>query len=238
MNFKDKIYEHYISLHNEHLYGRPSLEQFRAKFPANEYYLRTHLPAGAKQVLDIGCGDGNLVYWLQETGYPHAAGVDISAEQINAGLTLGVKNLYQADLSAFLKERSGSFDIIIARDVFEHFTRDAFLDALFLIKASLSENGRLIVQLPNGEGIHASSILYGDVTHECAYVASSLRQLALCAGFKEVTVFPVNPGNAGLKGKLRMALWTLKTWQVKFWRYIERGNPGGPVTANLLAVIQ
>ena len=239
MSFKDKIYENYISYHNQHLSGRPSIEKFQKQFPANEFYLRRHLPENKKsKILDIGCGDGNLVYWMQKMGYNEAAGVDISPEQINAGLSLDVRNLYEGGLLGFLNDKMDFFDLIIARDVFEHFTKDAFLEALIAIKKSLSASGRLIIQVPNGEGIHMGSILYADATHESAYTVSSLRQLALCAGFKKVVVFPVDPKSQGVKGIIRSLFWRLKASNVKFWRYIERGDPGGPVTANILAIIE
>jgi SAM-dependent methyltransferase len=239
MSFKDKIYEHYISYHNEHLYGLPTTEKFEKQFSANEYYLRRHLPVSVKaKILDIGCGDGNLVYWLQKSGYDEAAGVDISEEQISTGLSLKIKNLYQGDLAFFLKEKNACFDLIIARDVFEHFTKDDFLEALLLIKRSLAENGKLIIQVPNGEGLHVGSILYADATHESAYTASSLRQMAYSASFRKVTVYPVNPKSNGVKGVIRSLIWKLKVYNVKFWRYIERGDTGGPVTANILAILE
>ena len=143
-------------------------------------------------------------------GFVQAAGVDISEEQIKAGLSLNVKNLYRADLSPFLADKEQFYDLIIARDVFEHFTKEDFLDTLFLIRKALCNNGKLIIQVPNGEGIHMGFILYADATHEAAYTVSSLRQLAFCAGFKNVNVYPVNPKSQGIKGIVRSLLWKWK----------------------------
>jgi len=44
------------------------------------------LPEDKKaKIIDLGCGNGGFVYWLQQIGYQNAEGIDISAEQIETG---------------------------------------------------------------------------------------------------------------------------------------------------------
>ena len=54
------------------------------------------------KIIDLGCGNGGFVYWLQQIGYQNAEGIDISAEQIETGQKLGIKNIKQADIKEFL----------------------------------------------------------------------------------------------------------------------------------------
>jgi 2-polyprenyl-3-methyl-5-hydroxy-6-metoxy-1,4-benzoquinol methylase len=238
MDYKKAIYNSYVSFHNKHLYGDPSLERFDSRRVINDYYLNPFLPKNKQAaILDVGCGDGNLVYWLQQKGYDQVQGVDVSVEQIERGLGLGIKNLIVDDLMGFLIDRENEYDLIIARDVFEHFTRQEFFEALLIIKKSLSNDGKLLIQVPNGEGLHYTSIFFGDVTHEMSYTLSSLRQLIMAAGFNRVRVFPINPYPKGIKGLIRSILWKYKVLVTRFWQMVERGSSSGLFTANLLAII-
>lgn len=239
MNFKEAIYRQYVNTHNKHLYGESTLEKFDKHKPTNDYYLSSFLPSEhSAEILDIGCGDGNLVYWMQQKDYKNVYGIDLSEEQIALGKKLGIKNLELADLKDYLEQSSKKYDLIIARDVFEHFTRQDFFDTLVRIKKVLKENGRLLIQVPNGQGIHYTTIFYGDVTHEMAYTQSSLRQLILASGFSDVKCYPVNPIPNGFKGKVRSFLWGLKVKKLRFWKMVETGNPSGIFTANLIAEIK
>src|SRR5437016_493267 len=95
--YKKKIYENYISNHNKNLYGENSLSKITAYFPALNHYYGRHLPTDKNaRILDIGCGDGNSVYWLQQSGYKNAGGIDLSAEQIEKGRSMGIENLQNA----------------------------------------------------------------------------------------------------------------------------------------------
>jgi methionine biosynthesis protein MetW len=65
------------------------------------------------RVLDLGCGDGALLQYLQETRNTHGYGVEISDANIQASVTNGV-NVIQMDLEAGLSGfESNSFDYVI-----------------------------------------------------------------------------------------------------------------------------
>ena len=70
MNYRDKFFTKYVSGHTYHLYGEISLEDIRNQFQAWSAYFGKILPLEREaRILDIGCGDGGLVYWLQSAGY-------------------------------------------------------------------------------------------------------------------------------------------------------------------------
>lgn len=237
--FKARIYENYISVHNQYLNDLPNLKRFKHQFRVNDFYFKKFIPLNINaNILDVGCGDGNFVYWLQQSGYSNVRGVDISKEQILAGKALGINGLYQNDLVSFLQTSAIKYDLIVARDVFEHFTRQDFFDALNLIKKSLTDGGKVLIQLPNGEGLNMTSLFYGDITHEMAYTRGSIRQLALAVGFSKVTVYPFSPFSSGIKGIIRTFLWNWHVMVARFWRFIERGHGDGIFTMNIIALLE
>ena len=237
--YKKKIYDNYITNHNKNLYGDMSLAKISAYFPVLDHYYGRHLPANKDAaILDIGCGDGNSVYWMQQRGYKNASGVDVSMEQIEKGKSMGINNLVSGDIVKYLADSKQQYDVILAKDVIEHFTRDEVFEILELVHKNLKEGGRFIMQVPNGQGIYYTSIFYGDYTHEMAYTASSINQVALNNGFKRTHCYPTGPVPKNLAGIIRSVLWKLKVTKVKFWKMIETGSPSGIFTQNIIAVME
>lgn len=237
MNFKEAFYKNYASTHTSNRYGLQSLQSITKEFNVWSRYYEPHLPKDKKaQIIDIGCGLGSFVYFLRQLGYEDTIGVDISSEQIELGKGLGIRDIYQQDVSKFLQITDRYFDCVIARDVIEHFTRQEAFDLVTLIVTKLKPGGRFIMQVPNGEGIFVSSIFYGDYTHEVAYTDSSVRQLFLNCGFAASQCYPTGPITHNWKGRVRKILWSLKVAQHKFWKMVETGTPAGIFTSNLVAV--
>lgn len=237
--FKKVIYDSYISKHNKTLYGENTLERIRAYAPALNYYYCRHLPPSKDvRILDIGCGDGNFVYHMQQLGYANASGIDVSGEQIQKGKDMGITNLHQADLMEFLASADEAYDVITAKDVIEHFTRDEVFEILPHISRSLKPGGKFIMQVPNGQGMFYTSVFYGDYTHEMAYTESSISQVMLNTGFSGVHCFPTGPVPHGLVSRVRYFLWQLMVWRLKFWKMVETGNPKGIFTQNIISVAE
>jgi methionine biosynthesis protein MetW len=70
------------------------------------------IPPRAK-VLDLGCGDGDLLKYLQDTRQAHAYGVELSDANVLACVQNGI-NVIQRDLEAGLAEfASNSFDYVV-----------------------------------------------------------------------------------------------------------------------------
>jgi cyclopropane fatty-acyl-phospholipid synthase-like methyltransferase len=237
--YKQKIYASYISTHNKNLYGENSIAKIAAYAPALNHYYGRHLPADKNaRMLDIGCGDGNFVYHMQQLGYKNASGIDYSQEQVDKGCSMGINNLICGDLLQFLTENKEPYDAIIAKDVIEHFTRDEVFEILELVSKNLKDGGRFIMQVPNGQGIYYTSVFYGDYTHEMAYTESSINQVILNTGFRRASCYPTGPIPHGLKGNIRSFLWKIKVAQLKFWKMVETGNPRGIFTQNIIAVVE
>lgn len=238
-HFKKVIYDNYISKHNKSLYGDMSLERIDAYSPALQHYYGRHLPADkTARIVDIGCGDGNFVYFMQQRGYVNAMGVDVSQEQIDKGTQMGIPNLRCGDLISFLSGSDQQFDFVVAKDVIEHFTRNEVFEILPLIAKCLKPGGKFLMQVPNGQGYFYTSIFYGDYTHEMAYTASSIRQVVLNTGFSDVKCYPTGPVPVGINGRIRSVLWKLFVYRLKFWKMVETGSPSGIFTQNIIGVAE
>lgn len=239
MDYRKKLYSNYISTHTSHLYGEVSLNRIRKQFPIWRKYFAKFLPQDKEaKILDLGCGQGGFVYWLQTLGYKNTWGIDISDQQIEVAKSLGIENIKQADLKKFLPGKRETYNLIFARDVLEHFRKEEILGILNLVYNSLSGGGKFVMQSPNAEGLFWGRYRYADFTHEVAFTRTSLSQILRAAGFKEIEFYPTGPVPHGLKSLIRYLLWKIIEAKIKLYLLIETGNGKGIFTQNLIAVAE
>ncbi len=248
MSYRDKLYSKYVSTQTSRLYGKQNFDSIKKQFPAWQSYFGKFLPQNKNvKILDIGCGNGGFVYWLQRLGYQNAEGIDISKEQIEVAQKLGIKNIRQEDIKKFLnfgtsdvlgtsEVQSIKYDIIFCRDVLEHFNKEEILDILEKIYKILNNNGVLVIQAPNAESSFSGKIRYGDFTHEISFTETSIRQILLATGFREITIYSQPPVIHGLKSLIRYLLWRLIELKLRFYLLVETGSSQGIFTQNLIAV--
>lgn len=237
MNYRDKFYSKYISTHASHLYGEVSLGDIKRQFLAWQKYFGKFLPEDKNvEILDVGCGSGGFVYWLQQIGYQNSEGIDISEEQVKAAQKLGIKNIKQTDIKTFLQNKKEVYDLIFARDLLEHFSKEEILDVLDAIFSSLKKDGVFVVQAVNAENLLWGRLRHGDFTHELALTKESALQVFRVAGFKDVEIYSQPPIIHGLKSFIRYYLWKCIEHCLRFYLLIETGSSKGIFTQNLIAV--
>jgi cyclopropane fatty-acyl-phospholipid synthase-like methyltransferase len=218
------------------LYGLATVDGIKKQFPVWKKYYAKFLPAdGNAKILDIGCGNGGFVYFLQTLKFKNAEGIDISREQIASAHKLGIKNVIQADIKEFLPGHVEMYDLILARDIIEHLTKDEILDVLETIYKSLKVDGLFIVQSPNGESPFSGRIRYGDFTHEVVFTRSSLSQVLTEVGFRDVEFYSAGPVPKGLKSTARYILWKCIESVLRLYTAIETGSFSGIFTQNVIA---
>jgi len=234
--YRQRFFTAYVSSHLG-TYRTISSEAFARDRRVFRQHLGRFLPAHRDAaILDLGCGYGSLLHFLQSMGYGNTAGIDVSEEQVGAARTLGIRNVEVAEAADFLRRRAGRYDLITALDVLEHFTKDEAVELLDLVLAALRSGGRVVLRVPNGDSPFASWIRYGDFTHELIYTPTSIRQVLRVVGFTDVEVYPVEPVVHGAASAARWLLWKGITQLVRLYLLIEQGTPGsGVFTANLLA---
>lgn len=235
--YKKEIYKNYISVHNEALYGTVDLAKIRSSYYLLDHFYSWALPLGNEAaILDIGCGEGGFVFYLQERGFMNASGIDVSKEQISKGRKLGIPKLFEGDLLEFLKKNKNTYDLITARDVLEHFTKEEVYDICSTVLDALRPGGKFLFQSPNGEGILAGKIFYGDFTHDILFSVDSSHQLLKSCGYDEIACKPVLFPISSLSSFVRFLGWKWVELNHKLKRKIVFGTSKGIFTPNLLVL--
>lgn len=236
LSYRERLYEVYVSTHTLDLLGEATDVRIRREFSIWTRRFGKFLPENKEiEILDIGCGRGEFVSFLQNYGYRKAEGVDISPQQIEKARTLGIRNVHKDDIGGFLKRRRDCYDIIFARDIIEHFKKEEVLQILDVIFYSLKQQGILVIQTVNGESPLAGRYLYGDFTHENAFTKSSLNQLLKAVGFVDLRFYRAGPAPIDYKSAIRYFLWRILELLIKCYIRIEAGPPSGIYTQNIIA---
>jgi 2-polyprenyl-3-methyl-5-hydroxy-6-metoxy-1,4-benzoquinol methylase len=237
MNYKEKLYSNYVSTHIIPRKGESTLDEFKWRSIVYQKQFGKFLPKDkSSKIIDLGCGNGSVVWWLQQSGFTDAEGIDISVEQVEVAQKLGVKNIKQADIKQLLRDKKDFYDVVFGRDVIEHFGKEDIVEILSLCCDSLKKNGVIIIQAPNAESLFFGRIRYGDFTHEIAFTTGSLSQLLRMVGFARVEFYPVQPIIHGVKSFVRFILWKIVETFYKFLLFIEVGKGQKIVTQGIIAV--
>lgn len=236
--FKNRFYETYYSSHIVRRKGKATPQQFEQRARQYDRVWGRLLPADRNaKILDIGCGNGSLVWWMQKRGYENSGGIDVSVEQVRVAQELGVRNIVQADLEDFIRTQSDQFDVLVLRDVLEHFDRESIVSTLDLCRGALKKGGRLIAQVPNAETPFGGRIRYGDFTHELAFTWSSLEQLMAVCGFDVLGFYPAGRVAPKLgRATPHFLLWKGVEAFYRLLLYAETGRRRAIVTESIIVV--
>lgn len=237
MNYKYTLYKSYFSTHIAHRKGL-LMSNLKRQARGLKQHFGDFLPTDKNvKIADLGCGSGGLIWWLQQSGYTNAIGVDGSQEQVNIAQQLGIKNVVVGDVFDFLKE-GGDYNLLFARDLIEHFEKQVVFDFLGDCLTFLEPGGNIVIQVPNAESPFFGRIRYGDFTHEVAFTPSSVSQLLSALGFVNIKVLPWHPAITDFKSFIRYVGWRLIEPFIKLPILIESGGSNRIVTMNLIIVAQ
>jgi SAM-dependent methyltransferase len=224
------LYKNYASIFSQYNNDQ-SNEDANQEALVFEYYFRGWLPERADSAIcDLGCGDGGLLRLLAARGYRELTGVDVSPEQLGRARGTAAR-LIRGDALEHLDGAPGRYDLLIARDLVEHLSKDELLRFLALARAALRPGGRLVVQTPNGDSPLAGSVRYGDLTHELCLTPELARRLLAHAGFQGFEAREAGPIPSGYSpiSTARYALWKAARALIQFYNLIELGNRGSGV---------
>ena len=146
--------------------------------------------SGQQNILEIGCNKGFLTNALKEY-YPQAdiCGVDLSpndvayAKQHFSGIDFSCENAFDV-----LKKKK--FDLVVAKDVMEHISKDEQEKFVELLYEALKDNGICIIQVPNMDWVFSNHERYMDFTHEIGYTRESFKDIFRLYFGKYVDVKP------------------------------------------------
>lgn len=223
-----RVYDSYVS--ETMALSRQYDESSYRRWSANTYRrVRDWLPADRSvRCLDVGCGHGNVLHMLACNGYHDIQGVDASSEQVALAQRV-CSNVVRGDAFEYLVSRQGVFDVVLAFDVIEHFTRAECLEFLELVFGALRPGGCCILQTPNADSPWCSSVRYGDLTHETAFSPQSLQIALRLVGFRQCECRETRPVAHGPASAVRWLVWQVLRLGMRTWNIVETGSAGSGV---------
>lgn len=165
-------------------------DQFRGAQSEIRRRVEDYVPifAGASNVLDVGCGRGELLHALREQRIS-ARGVDVSPAMVDICRGRGFDVELGDALSFVAKQRDGSAGGLVAIQVVEHFTPEYLTRFLEAAYHALSPGAALVLETINPACWMAFFETYmRDLTHKQPLHPDTLRHLVASSGFSSVDV--------------------------------------------------
>lgn len=133
------------------IYGVDGFESFK-KGHIDKRYLRflRFLDIEAKEILDIGCGRGEVVNYCARKGTRKVVGTDFSEDAVRIASELNKSNPNAEIIEMEAKDIifENKFDIIFMLDVIEHITDEEMQGIYPRVYRALKKNGMLILNTP------------------------------------------------------------------------------------------
>lgn len=165
-------------------------DQFRGSQEAIETRLREYVPFfhGATDVLDVGCGRGEFLRLLGESGIG-ARGLDLNHEMVEVCRSKGF-DASEGDAVSYLRSvADGSLGGLFAAQVIEHLQPDYLLAFLDVAYQKLRPGSTIVLETINPRCWFAFFESYiRDITHVRPIHPDTLRYLLLASGFQDVDV--------------------------------------------------
>ncbi len=235
-DFREELYRRYSSTFKEHI------SEFDEKSVATTLskYRYQYLPILKEfnkdiRIMELGCGRGIFLEFLINNGYKNVFGIDISKEQIDTAKEQNL-NVEEIGVLEYLKSNNEKFDLIFAIDLIEHFHKDELIPLFDGIYNSLKDGGAFVFHTPNGLGINANRIIYGDLTHLTIFTPNSAVQILKLVGFNKIKFFESEPYPKNVNGTLRLLLWKIVKLFLNVIRLIETGGTEKFLTQNFVGV--
>lgn len=145
------------------------------------------------RILDVGCGDGKFLFFLQNKGYRNIEGLEISPQQAaEARKHIKCPIHLVDDTLAFFQEHESCYQMIVLNDVLEHIPKGKTVNFLKNILNALEPKGAVVINVPALATVTSIYCRYNDFTHEVIFTEQSLKQVLLLAGFQHIRFIKQN----------------------------------------------
>lgn len=180
--------------------NRGSQDEITAKLaPYTDWARALAEQAGQYPVLDIGCGRGEWLKWLQQHGL-RATGLDINADMVALCQAQDLLAEQGHALAVLRTQPSDSLAAITAFHVIEHL---AFPYLYALVAESIRcvrPGGSVLFETPNPENVLVGShTFYHDFTHRNPITPAAITFLLSFHGFERISILRLNPYPAHAK---------------------------------------
>ena len=140
--------------------------------------------AGRSRVLDVGCGRGEFLGLLRESGID-AVGIDLDADMIAHCRSLG-HQVVRVDALAHLRSVGpGTLGGIFCAQVLEHLPPGDVVALVSHAARTLRPGGVLVLETVNPRSFAALSSFFLDLTHVRPYESLTIEYLMAASGFVE-----------------------------------------------------
>ena len=183
-----------------------------------------------KKILDVGCGTGRLVSFLNSRGFK-TYGCDAQKEALTLARKINQKKLITLTKATNLPYKNNSFDLVTAISVIEHLTKNEAGKFIAEARRVLKTNGFIFLVTPNYASIFrlifgSKWFAYQDPTHITFFTTKSLSELLNQKGFKKPnTIFKVNIKKINTKTLFSFLTHStpLANWRDSFWISAQKG---------------
>ncbi len=226
-DYRKRCYDSYVNTSWKHTHNMSEKEYvLLRKVYQNRF--KKYLPENKDaRILDVACGPGHFLSFLQKEGYKHAQGIDISDEQLALASKMGVQNIKKADLFSWLSDNKAGYDLIVAFDIIEHLHKPEIIKALDLINSALKPNGNIIIGVPNASSLFGSGSVHINFTHETGLTPKSISQIIRVCGFNNVHVKGEKPVIHDFRSTIRAGAWAILRNLISLYLLIEGGSGRG-----------
>ncbi len=187
---RKKLFDEYFDsiFSRSNVFSKKEYENSSSQFELN---YESFLPSARNApILDVGCGSGHFLYYLEKKGYTGFLGIDISKQQVNFCRDNISRRISQEDAFEHLKDKKNAFDAVVANDLLEHIPKEEIIAFLKSVFTALKNNGIFLIRTPNMGNPFAVYSRYKDFTHEVGFTERSLYQVFWTAGFREIQILP------------------------------------------------
>lgn len=188
---RKKLFDEYFSsiFSHSNVFSKKEYDNAFLQFELN---YGNHIPFQKDaKILDIGCGTGHLLYYLEKKGYKNFMGIDISPQQVDFCRENVSKRVEKSDAFEFLKDKKNIYDAIVANDLLEHIPKGEIIKFLKLANEALKSEGVFCMKTPNMGNPFTIYLRYKDFTHEAGFTDMSLYQVLWTAGFRDIQILPL-----------------------------------------------
>jgi 2-polyprenyl-3-methyl-5-hydroxy-6-metoxy-1,4-benzoquinol methylase len=235
-DFRKELYHKYNSTYKAHIsdFDPKSILKMWKWFDYKYLPLISSYPKDSA-ILELGCGRGYMMEYLQNNGFSNLKGIDISEEQIKIAKRKELE-VEVTDVMEYLNKCKEKYRVIIALDFIEHFNKEELMRLFEGILENIDDGGIFIIHTPNGQGIFSSNLIYGDLTHLTIFTPNSMKQILGVVGFNNITIYEAGPVPKNFSGIIRLLIWKMTKVGHNCIRLFETGSTEKILTQNFIAV--
>ena len=177
LEFDPDLMEYDVGYENS-LHCSPHFQQYAVKL-ADELIQRYDLRN--KDIIEIGCGQGEFLELICERGNNRGVGFDPSFREPRRGRPSGNVSIIRSHFTGAKARRP--VDLVCCRHVLEHIARP--LEMLLDLRRSIKDRAIVVFEVPNGLWTFEKFGVWDIIYEHCSYfVPGSLRRLFERAGFE------------------------------------------------------